>query len=91
MVKITGKTLLIMDKKLNDTVNKIPPDKEIDPDEVVHEQQTIPDTSEEQDMDDLVHSIKQPETKALNEEQDIDDLMHEPDAGEEIDSSSSSE
>ena len=66
-----------MDKKPNDKVDHIPPDKEIDPDELVHEQQTVPDADEEQDVDDLVHSLKQPTMNEHNEEQDIDDLMHE--------------
>ena len=65
-----------MDKKLEDMDDYIPPEKEIDPDELVHEQETIPDIDEEQDMDDLVHSVDIPDTNE-DDELDIDDLVHE--------------
>ncbi len=80
-----------MDKKLKDESIDISPDKEIDPDELVHEQEIVPDNNEEQDIDELVHSIKKPEINAHHDEQDIDDLMHEEDDGQEIAGASSRE
>jgi len=73
-----------MEKKVKDKVNSISPDKEIDPDELVHEQELIPENDEEQDIDDLVHSIRKPEINAHDDEQDIDDLMHEGNDTEEL-------
>ena len=77
-----------MDKKLNDKAKDISSDDEIDADELVHEEQVIPDSADEQDIDELVHSLKKPVAATEDEEQDIDDLMHEED-GEEIAAASS--
>ena len=74
-----------MDKKLSEKVYDIPPDKEIDPDELVHEQEIIPDSDEERDVDDLVHSVKEPTMNEHDDEEDIDDLMHAENDNEDTD------
>ena len=74
----------MMDKKSHNNDINITPGKEIDPDDLAHEYEIIPDSVEEQDIDDLVHSVKAPEIEAGNEEKDIDDLMHEGNDGADL-------
>lgn len=64
----------------------IPPlnEGEKDPDELAHERVDIPNTGEEMDADDTVHSMRT-EPPVNNEERDIDDLMHERGEEEEDD------
>ncbi len=67
-------------KKENDTpAQNIPPvPGEVDKDELVHDQDAVPDTpdmSNEQDLDELSHTIP-PAENISTQEQDIDDLVH---------------
>ncbi|RYY13421.1 MAG: hypothetical protein EOO04_31910 [Chitinophagaceae bacterium] len=52
---------------------------EVDEDEIVHDENAIPeppDMSTEQDLDDLSHSIP-PAENITTQEQDVDDLVHQ--------------
>lgn len=77
-------------KKENDVpAQNVPPvPGEVDEDELVHEQPEKPETpdmSEEQDLDELAHTIP-PAENITTQEQDIDDLVHKtppPQQGEE--------
>ena len=67
-------------KKENDVpAQNIPPvPGEVDEDDLVHDQDAVPeapDMSKEQDLDELSHTIP-PAENITTQEQDIDDLVH---------------
>jgi hypothetical protein len=76
------------DKSINKTVPSVD-DKEKDPDELVHENDSVPDLdpNKEIDADEIVHELKEDPPMRHDDEQDLDDLIHRKDSsdpGEEV-------